>query len=558
MSKKSDFRLKVIYFSFAFIFLVISFKIISLQVFKRDFFKNLARRQHYRLLELNGRRGTIFDRQMRVLASGLNCYSIFADPAQVNDKAETAKSLALRLKLSRKKLAAKLNKNNRFVWVKRKVSWQEKEKIKALDLSGVHFVREEKRFYPQGDLSSSVIGIVDIDNKGLEGLEIYYNSYLSGKDGWVRVPQDSSSREIILSSQVITPQAGADIMLTLDAQIQYWAETYLAQTAKEFKAKKGAVVVLDASNGEILALTNYPSFNPNDFKRPLPEDMRNGAVCDIFEPGSVFKAITLLAAIDKNTFSDTDTIFCENGKLKIPGSVLHDWKSYGELTFREVFMKSSNIGVAKIVQVLGSENLQSYIKKLGFGEVSGIDFPGEAKGLVKPVKKWSRTSPYTIPIGQEIGVNLLQLARAFAVIANDGYLIRPHLLKRICSQGFCKDTLLEKKRVLSSATTQRAKSILIDVVSKGTGKRAAIEGRAIGGKTGTAQKYDPKIKKYSPYKYRATFVGFVADSQRPLVIAVSLDEPRKSHFGGVVAAPLFKKIAQEVIKYNEGEKTPVQ
>lgn len=556
MSKKSNLRLRIIYFSFVFFFLVLSFKIISLQVFKSDFFKNLARRQHYRILQLCGRRGTIFDRRMRVLATGINCYSVFVDPARVKNKDLTAKLLALNLDLSRSDLREKLNEKKSFVWIKRKASWQEKEKVKALELSGVHFLREEKRFYPQGNLSASVVGITDIDNKGLEGLEAYYNNYLSGKDGLVQVPQDSNSRELILSSQVITPQAGADIMLTIDAQIQYWAQTCLAETVREFKAKQGSVVVMDSLSGEILALANYPGFDPNNRKGINPSDMRNGAICDIFEPGSVFKVVTLLAAVGENTFSDSDTIFCENGRFKVPGTTLHDWKSYGELNFREVFMKSSNIGVAKVVQALGPEKLQKYIQKLGFGSLSGIDFPGEAKGLVKPMEKWSNTSPYIIPMGQEIGVNLLQLARAFAVVANGGYLVRPHLLKRVCSEGFCKDTLPDKKRIIAEPIIDRAKNILQQVVEEGTGKRAAVAGRIVGGKTGTAQKYDSKLKRYSPSRYRATFAGFVADSEPPLVIAVTLDEPLRSHFGGVVAAPLFRKIAEEVIKYREGEKNP--
>ncbi|MCK5394274.1 MAG: penicillin-binding protein, partial [Candidatus Omnitrophica bacterium] len=247
-------------------------------------------------------------------------------------------------------------------------------------------------------------------------------------------------------------------------------------------------------------------------------------------------------------------IFCENGKLKIPGSILHDWKPFGELTFREVFLNSSNIGIAKIVQAITPKIYSTYIKKLGFGEITGVDLKGEVPGSLKSFSKWSKTSNYIIPIGQEIGVNLLQLARGFAVIVNGGYLVQPHLISKICSQGVCETVPYKKKKVLSSLVADKAKDILIDVVFEGTGKRAGIEGRKIGGKTGTAQKYDPKIRKYSSSKYRATFIGFIADLNSPLVIAVTIDEPLKSNFGGVVAAPVFRNIADKVIKYIEGER----
>jgi cell division protein FtsI (penicillin-binding protein 3) len=365
----------------------------------------------------------------------------------------------------------------------------------------------------------------------------------------VRVLQDSASREIILTPQIITPQEGRDIILTLDSQIQYWVENYLEETIKKFCAKEGSVIVMNALNGEILALANYPFFNPNNPKNVIPDIMRNKAICDMFEPGSVFKAVTLVAALGQNKFNDNDQIFCENGSFKIPGSTLHDWKPYGTLNFKEVFKKSSNIGVAKIANQLGRQTLYVYIKKMGFGEKTGIDLPGEVSGTVKPVSAWSNTSGYIIPIGQEIGVNLMQLVRAFAVIANGGYLVKPHVVKSIYSQTFYKDFSYQPKRVISQATATHARNILVEVVNDGTGKLAAIGGVRIGGKTGTAQKYDPVIKRYSPTQYRASFIGFISDLNPPLVIGISIYEPKKSHFGGVVAAPLFKKIAEMCIKY---------
>ncbi len=553
VSKKYNQRTTTIYFSFLILFLVIASRIFYLQVFRSNFFQSLAQDQRYRLVSLKGRRGDILDRKGRVLATGMSCYSVFADPALIREPELVSEILSADLSLDKEDLLASLKKKKRFIWIKRKISWGDKEKIKSHKLEGVGFVREEKRFYPQGDLAAAVIGIADIDNEGLEGLEVRYDKRLRGKDGWVRVLKDSASRKVILSPQIITPQEGADIILSLDAQIQYWSEECLEATVKKFKAASGGVVVMDASNGEILALANYPSFNPNQLGEVLPEQMRNRTVSDMFEPGSVFKVVTLLAAINENKFSDQDEFFCENGKLKIPGSTLHDWKPYGQLSFREVFMKSSNIGVAKIVQALKPAIFSRYLKRLEFGCLSSIDLPGETKGLLRPLSKWSKTSAYIIPIGQEIGVSLLQLVRTFATIANGGYLVKPYLVTSICSQGFCQEVPPKnKKQVFPSAIVERAKDILIDVVGEGTGRRAQVKGRRIGGKTGTAQKFDSKIKKYSSSKYRATFVGFIADLNPPLVIGVTIDEPKQSHFGGVVAAPVFRNIAQKVISYTEG------
>ena len=553
MNKKYNQRVTSIYFAFIVLIVVILARIFYLQLFRSNFFQNLAQDQRYRLVKIQGKRGSIFDCRRRILSKSISCYSVFADPFFVSNPEKVAEIFSINLDLSKESILFRLEKKKRFVWIKKKISWEEKEKIKGFKLDGIGFIRDEKRFYPQGSLSATVLGSVNIDNHGLEGLEFFYNDYLSGKDGWVRVLRDSVSREIIFSPQIISPQEGADIVLSLDAQIQYWVEEYLGKAVEDFRAVAGSVVVMNAVNGEILALANYPSFNPNELGKNLPEQMRNRAVADMFEPGSVFKVVTLLAAVNEDTFANQDKIFCENGKFKIPGTILHDWKSYGELSFKEVFMKSSNIGVAKIVQALGFEVFSSYLKRLEFGCVSGIDLPAEAKGSVKSISNCSKTSPYIMPIGQEIAVNLLQLARTFAVVANGGYLVTPHLVTSICSQNSCKSVPVQvRKKVIPTAAANRAKDILISVVSEGTGKRAQVKKRKIGGKTGTAQKYDPEIKKYSSSKYRATFVGFIADSIPPLVIGVTVDEPKRSHFGGVVAAPVFKNIAEKIIGYTEG------
>lgn len=549
MGKEYSRRIKLVYFIFAALFISIFLRIIYIQILKKDFLRGLAQGQHYRIIPLESKRGRIFDCNRRILAVGMNSYSIAADPLLIENIEQTCKLLSVNLGLSREGIREKLKRKKRFVWLKRKISWQDKEKIRALKLKGIGFIRGEKRLYPQETLASTVLGVVDIDNKGVSGVELFYDRYLRGKGGCTRVLQDSGSQEIIFLPQIINPLPGVDLYLTIDTRIQYWVEYYLRQTIEEFSAKKGSVVVMDASNGEIVALANYPDFNPNHRAGLCAENMKNCAVSDIFEPGSVFKIVTLLAAIEKNKFSDKDKIFCENGKYKIPGRYLHDWKPSGTLDFRTVFKKSSNIGVAKIACTLGEAELYKYIRKLGFGKKTRIDFPGEEGGQIRPPRYWSKSSKFIIPIGQEISVNLVQLTRAFAVIANEGYLVRPHIVREISAPFFFKKTEIKKKRVVSQTAAKRAKSILIDVVEDGTAKLAALDGVSIGGKTGTAQKYDVLLKKYSPTKYQASFVGFISSLNPPLVIGITIDEPKKSHFGGVVAAPLFREIARKIVSY---------
>jgi len=550
---RDNLRAKYIYIFFAVFFIILFLRISYLQVFQKNFFQGLAQNQYYRLIPLSGKRGTIFDSQGRILATEMSTHSIFADPSLIQNKILTAELLSQALDLPKTNIREKIERKKRFVWLKRKISWAEKEKVKNLKLKGIGSLRERKRFYPQETMASTLLGITDIDNKGLDGLELYYDSYLRGKDGLVRVLQDSASREVILTPQIITPQEGRDIVLTIDSQLQYWVESYLEETIKKFRAKEGTVIIMNARTGEILALADYPNFDPNSARGLSPDLMRNKSVCDMFEPGSVFKMVTLVAALEEKKFFDNNIVFCENGSYKIPGSTLHDYHSYGSLTYREVFEKSSNIGVGKIAATVGRDKLYAYIKKFGFGEKTGIDLPGEIRGGVKPLKAWSNTSPYMIPIGQEIGVTLVQLARGFAVVANDGYLVKPHVLKSVYSQGTLKETPIERKKIISTANAQHAESVLEGVVSRGTGKLAYIEGERIGGKTGTAQSYDPAIRRYSPTKFRASFVGFVSSVEPPIVIAVSVFEPKASHFGGVVSAPLFKKIAEKTIKYLRAE-----
>ncbi|MCM8773112.1 MAG: penicillin-binding protein 2 [Candidatus Omnitrophica bacterium] len=546
-------------FIFSLLFLGLIFRIVHLQIFKREFLQNFAIRQHYKFIPIKGERGRIFDACGRLLATDISVFSVYADPRSLDNKVHAAKLLADILDLNEKELLDKFNKDRDFVWVKRKIMLDIKKRIESLNIKGIGFVEDKTRFYPQGELLSHVLGGVNIDNEGIEGLELFYDKELKGKDFSLFVRRDGVSNEIILSPQNLQLQRGKDIFLTIDAQIQYWVESYLEQTVKEYSAKGGSVIVMQPFTGEILALGNYPTYDPNYISSTPLEKRRNVAITDFFEPGSIFKLVTLIASLDKGVFSLNDKIFCENGEYKIPGSILHDWKPYGYLSFKDVFKKSSNIGVAKIANALGKELFYNYIRKLCFGEKTGVDLPGESSGVVKDLKNWSKTSPYIIPMGQEIGVTVLQLARVVASVVNGGYIVKPHVVKRIVGDnGFTQETQLELKEIVSSKVTNKAKEILVEVVEEGTGKLAKIEGLTVGGKTGTAQKFDFQVGRYSEYAYRASFVGFVEKDSLCFVICVTIDEPQKAHLGGVVAAPLFKKIAQKLIDYqNAGVKEVV-
>ena len=548
--KRSISRIGFIYVIFTLLFLLLSARIIYLQVVKKSSFSDLARRQHIKIIPLNGQRGIIFDSKGRVLATNINVYSVYADPGDIEKKGYVAKILAQNLHLDEAKVLGKLRKKCHFVWIKRKVSLYDKKTIENFKLKGVYFLKERMRFYPQGRLVSHVLGGVNVDNKGIEGVELFYDKFLKGKEGFVSVLRDSLSRNIFIYPQIFESKKGLDLYLTVDAQVEYWVDKYLRETVHNYLAKAGSVIVVDSYTGAIIALANYPGYDPNNISFASSDSMRDRAAVDIFEPGSVFKIVTLVGALDKRIFSLDDRIYCEKGAFKIPGSVLHDWKPFGELTFKEAFKKSSNIGVAKIAHKLGPKNLYFYIRRLGFGKTTGIDLPGEQKGLLKPLRLWSDTSGYIVPIGQEVGVTVLQLARAMCVVANGGYLVKLHLCDKLKGDyGFVRKTRTRKVKVLSSRVASLAKNILIEVVNDGTGKLARIKGVTVGGKTGTAQKFDTKTGRYSHSAFRASFVGFVEYRGRSFVICVSIDEPHRSHFGGVVAAPLFKKIAQKLVKY---------
>ena len=546
-------RLRNIFLGYLFFFLFLIINIIYVQLVKYPHLSSLARRQHNLIIKLDPIRGTIYDCNMRPVAFSINLESIYANPRMIKDPVKVASLLAGVLPVDRTALIKRFTKDKAFVWVARKVPAEIAEKVKALDLDCVGFIKEPKRFYPNGKMACHIIGFAGLDNVGLEGVEAICDSYLKGKPGWHFTKQDAKQRELpSYKNKLILPVDGFNVVLTIDMVLQNIAEMQLDVIMQKHHPKAATIIVLEPSTGKILALANRPNFLPNRFQDFGPLARKNRAVTDIFEPGSVFKMVTASAALDEGKARISDKFFCENGKYKpIPSYTLHDFHPYGWLTFRQVIEKSSNIGVGKIARIIGPDVLHKYIKAYGFGQKTGIDLAGEVSGIVRPPSKWSKTSPWNIPIGQEVAVTSIQAVSAISAIANNGVLMRPYVIYRIQdSKGQVIASSLPKtvRRVLAEKTARQMQDILSGVVENGTGTQAKIKGYRVTGKTGTAQKVEPSGR-YSQDKYVGTFVGFAPSEGSMLACIVTVDEPQPIHFGAVVAAPAFSKIVGQAIEY---------
>ncbi len=549
-------RYYLVYFSVFLLFAAIFYRLLSLQVYESGKLKKLADKQHNLVLNIPPKRGSIFDRNGNCLADTMEVPSVYVVPRLITYKEKTAGELSSILSLDKEFVRRKIFSDKVFVWLKRKVSDEEAEKIRELKNPNVNIIMENKRVYPNNEIMSHVIGFCDIDNKGLEGLELAMDKYLSGRSGKICSRRDARGRVLPgIEDHVIPPVHGHDMYLTLDLYIQHIAEKALEKGYEKWKPKGASVVVIDPFTGEILAMANRPTYDNNKYNFSESSERRNRAITDIYEPGSVFKSVTFAGAIEEGVFDFEDKIFCENGEYRpLRGRVLHDAHEYGELDFPTVLIKSSNIGTVKIAQKLGEKKLYEYIKKFGFGEPTGVELPGEAAGIVRPLKLWSKYSITSIPMGQEVAVNNLQIAVAYSAIANGGKLIKPYVVKKIVDKKgviIKENHTFVKRNVVSSDTASSLIDILVKVVEEGTGKRAQIEGVKVAGKTGTAQKLDPGGKGYSHSKFFSSFVGIVPADCPKLVISVVFDEPRPSYYGGTVAGPVFKEIAEKSLKYME-------
>lgn len=531
--------------------LAILFRLYDLQVRSHDDYSERARRQQQRVIVLDPPRGTLFDAHGRELAVSIEVRSVAADPSKMDDPEGAAQALGELLGLNKKKLTKIFQSDREFTWVKRKVDLHIVEQVEALDFNGVFTLPESKRYYPMGELAAQVLGYVGTDNRGLAGLEYYYDKHVAGAPGRRKVVRDArfgTARHPALEDSEADP--GRDLHLTLDATIQHIVEQELRKAIESSGAKKGMVTVQDPNTGAVLALASYPTFDPNRYGKFPQETWRNQPVMDAYEPGSTFKMVTLAAASEANAVDPLEEIDCGRGGITLYGTKISDHSVFDRLTTRQIIAHSSNVGAIKLGQAAGRERLYDAIERFGFGRPTGIDLPSESAGIVRPLKKWNELSPAYISFGQSISVTAIQLNNAFAAIANGGYLLKPYVVAAVGRHGEVQ-AWREREVVgltLAPSSVRQVRSILESVVVEGTAKAAAVPGYRVAGKTGTAQKAI-SARGYAPNRYVASFVGFAPVEKPALVCTVILDEPWPRYHGGEVAAPVFGAIARQVLLY---------
>ncbi len=511
-----------------------------------------AARQQQRTIEITPKRGSIYDRNIDPLAMSIPVDSVFAVPIEVGDAPLAAQLLSRVLGIPSEVLEAKLASAQSFVWIARKVPPDKKEAVEALNLKGIYFQKENQRIYPKRDLAAHVLGFVDLDEKGLGGIEYELDNQIRGKSEKIVVMADARQRWF--DGVEAQRERGADVVLTLDEQIQYIAERELAAAIAKTHALAGSVIVMNPNNGEILALANWPKFNPNAANEASAEARMDRAVTALYEPGSTFKLITLAAAFDQDIIRPQEVFDCENGAVYLAGHRIRDHKPFGLLTVSDILAQSSDVGAIKIALRLGAPKFYDYIRAFGFGQLTGVDLPGESKGLVRRLENWSAISIGSISMGQEVGVTPIQLVTAVSAIANGGLLYRPHVVTQLRRDNQVlppQGSLVpaEARRVIRPETAATLRRLMEGVILNGTGKLAHLDGWTAAGKTGSAQKIDPATGRYSRTQLIASFTGFAPINNPAVTILVSLDSPVGQHEGGQVAAPVFKRIAEQVLAY---------
>ena len=539
---------------------VLWLRCVWLQLLDARGYAEMAQAQYRSTRTLQAARGSIYDRTGRPLAVSVPVPSVFANARQVSAKQELAQQLSRVVGRDAGMIRRQLERDKGFVWVARQVNPELTPSLVSLQDAGIGVVEELKRVYPHGELAGHVLGFTDIDERGLEGLELAFNGILQGQDGWRSTLRDAKGDLLIGPwTSETQPVEGYDMILTIDSVVQQVAEDTLAWGVKRYHAKGGSIVIMEPHTGAVLAMANRPAYDPNDPGLAVAEQRRNRVVTDLFEPGSIFKIVTAAALLEEGRITPEEQIFCEEGAYRTVGRhTLHDHTPHGLLSFRQVISLSSNIGTAKAAQRLRPEELHRYIRAFGFGRKTGIEMPGEVNGIVPPPAKWSGLSPFIIPIGQEVATTPIQLAVMTAVVANGGLRVRPHVVERIQTRGgrvVKAHEASEAAQVISPETASLLQSILTDVVESGTGRLAKIQGLTVAGKTGTAQKVEPNGR-YSHSRFVASFVGFGPVPDSRFVAVVSVDEPRPAYFGGVVAAPMFRRLVEQLASYWELDRKP--
>jgi cell division protein FtsI (penicillin-binding protein 3) len=535
-------------------FALVGVRLGDLMLFDHDSMAEKARFQRLKKKRLKAGRGIIYDRRGRELAVNVEASSVYSDPRKVLDPEATARILSDATGKEYPSLLRLLRSGKKFVWIARKLDRALAESIRDMELPGIGFVPELKRYYPKSSLASHIVGFVGVDNQPLEGIELEYDAVLRGEEKKVQFIRDAGGRTL---SEGVDVEIGArSVVLTIDEGLQYIVEQELLAGIESWSARAGSAIMMDPFTGEILAMANYPLYDLNDLGGSIVSDRRNRALIDPYEPGSTFKIVTASAVLEHGAASFDTLVDASKGYIDVAGMRIWDTRNKGVLTFKDVIKTSSNVGTILVSQRLEPDDLYDYVRKLGFGQRTGIDLPGENAGLVRKVSDWSETSRAAISIGYEVAVTPLQVLRAYSAVANGGILVRPRVVADVLTpeglsiHRFDIPGAENGERVLSPSTAEKLKQVLVSVTETGgTAMAASIDGNTVAGKTGTTRLIEPETGTYSTEKYVSSFVGFVpADNPRVAMIVV-IFEPQGKYYGGTVAAPVFRSIADQSLAY---------
>jgi len=551
--KKIRLRIVAVSMFFLLLFLMIGARAFELHLTDNQKLTSLAKNQYQRKVVVAPKRGTIMDTNGDTLAIDIQVASVYASPNLIEDPKAFAHTLSPVIGMPEDKILERVDdKKKKFVWLKRRLNEEESSKVKAVKLTGMGTLPEYKRFYPNGMLGANLLGAVGYDAEALSGLEMAQDDLLKSADPPKLIEQDAKGRSYAPFALMGLEHPNG-VVLTLDKTIQYLAERELKAATDKHKAAGGVAVVMDVHTGAILGMAVQPTFDPNDYSKYEPSSWRNRAVTDIFEPGSIFKAVTASIALETGTFDLHKTLFCENGAMKIGKYTIHDTHAHGSLTLSDIIKYSSNICSYKLAQMVGAKRFYDMVRNFGFGQKSGVEIPGEVSGLMASKNNLGALQLGTMAFGQGISTTPIQIATAYAAVANGGFLMKPYILKEVRDS---KDVVMKSygpqvlRRVISEETSKSVARLLQTVVEKGgTGTEAKLDEYQVAGKTGTAQKVSPGGHGYAKNKYVASFVGFAPARDPRLVVLVSIDEPKGDYYGGLVSAPAFREIMGQSLAY---------
>src|SRR5881398_3056870 len=561
MNPNSRSRCVLVCTAFIGLFSIFSYRLIYLQAIKHDEYAGLAAEKHVYKQIIYAERGTILDANSEVLAHNIPVETLVADATHLNNRQAIVALVSNELGISSGQLAEKLSSDRRYIVIKREVPASVasalREKLRAANLRGIYFEHDATRIYPNGSMLCHVIGFTDFEHHGIQGVEASMEEYLHGQDGYRFIEHNRAGQEIVpYRGQERAPRNGYQIHLTVDLALQNIVENEIDAAMQQYSPQKATIILMRPQTGEILAMANRPDFDLNLRSEARPEQMKNRAIIDMMEPGSTFKIVAAAAALNEHKVRPDSSLFCENGLWNYGGAALHDHRAFSYLSVRDVLIKSSNIGAAKLALSVGEQKFYEYIRRFGFGERTGIELPGEINGVIRPPRSWSKISITRIPMGHEIGVTPLQMTVAMATIANGGKLVTPRIVKSITSEdGKTVSTFspVVLRQVISPETAQQIGNALRGVVSdRGTAAAAAVPGFTISGKTGTAQKVDPNGG-YEHGKYVVSFSGYMPAEHPAFVGLVVLDDAHTKNpelnYGGTVSAPIFAHIAEKAARY---------